>query len=145
MVGIIVTGHGRFADGMTSCIELIAGKQENYVAVNFENEVDQLTEDLKQAIESLKDCEGILVFCDLAGGSPFKTVALLSQEYENIEVIAGTNMPMIAEIAMARSFGTDLASLVDMAINTGKDQVVHFDIDALKVQDESDEDFSDGI
>ena len=144
MVGIIVTGHGRFADGITSCIEVIAGKQENYVAVNFEHEVDQLTNDLKNAIESLKDCEGILVFCDLAGGSPFKTIALLSQEYENLEIIAGTNMPMIAEIAMARSFGSDLKSLVNMAVRTGKEQVIHFHVEALKVQEEN-EDFSDGI
>ena len=46
MVGIIVTGHGRFASGLTSSIDLIAGPQEKYVAVNFEQEVDQLTADL---------------------------------------------------------------------------------------------------
>ena len=62
MVGIIVTGHGRFASGLTSSIDLIAGPQEKYVAVNFEQEVDQLTADLTNAIESLQDCDGIIVF-----------------------------------------------------------------------------------
>ena len=32
MIGILVTGHGNFATGITSSLELIAGKQENYQA-----------------------------------------------------------------------------------------------------------------
>ena len=35
MIGIIVTGHGRFAEGITSSIEMIAGAQADYEAVNF--------------------------------------------------------------------------------------------------------------
>ena len=147
MVGIIITGHGQFAKGFTSAIELIAGPQEKYIAVNFENEVDQLTTDLTNAIESLQDCDGILVFSDLAGGSPFKTAALLAAQHGNMEVIAGTNLPMLAEIVMARTFGMDLETLTNMAINTGKDQIVRFDLASLLNDSQNDEndDFSDGI
>ena len=35
MLGFIVSGHGRFASGITVALELIMGKQENYVAVDF--------------------------------------------------------------------------------------------------------------
>ncbi|KYC73249.1 hypothetical protein [Heyndrickxia coagulans] len=37
MIGIIVTGHGEFATGITSALELVLGKQESYVCVNFPN------------------------------------------------------------------------------------------------------------
>ncbi|MGN1276944.1 MAG: PTS galactosamine/N-acetylgalactosamine transporter subunit IIA [Floccifex sp.] len=144
MVGIIVTGHGRFASGLTSSIDLIAGPQEHYVAVDFEHEVDQLTADLTKAIESLSDCDGVLVFADLAGGSPFKTAVLVSQAYQNIEIVAGTNLPMLAEIVMARQFGMDLESLVNSAVNTGKDQIIRFEMASVEVAEEND-DFSDGI
>lgn len=145
MVGIIVTGHGRFADGLTSAIDLIAGPQKDYVAVNFEHEVDELKADLTAAIESLQACEGIIVFADLQGGSPFKTAVELSVGYKNIEILAGSNLPMMAEIVMARTFGMDLDTLAGMAVNTGKDQVTRFDMATLMADDDESDDFSDGI
>ena len=118
MVGIILTGHGRFADGLTSSVDLIAGPQKDYVAVNFEHEVDELTTDLNAAFDQLQDCDGVIVFTDLQGGSPFKTAVELSVSRENVEIIAGTNLPMLAEVIMARSMGLDLDTLAGMAINT---------------------------
>ena len=79
MVGLIVTGHGHFATGLTSSVDLIAGPQQNYVAVDFDgNGTEKLEADLAAAFETLKDCSGIIVFSDLAGGSPFKTAAVLA-------------------------------------------------------------------
>lgn len=61
-------------------------------------------------------------------------------------VIAGTNLPMLAEVIMARTMGFDLETLAGMAINTGKDQVTRFEF-SLKEDDqnEDNEDFSNGI
>ena len=75
MIGIVVTGHGHFATGLTSSVELIGGKPEHYHAVDFvqEDSTDDLEKKLEAAFASLKDCtDGILVFTDLVGGSPFK-------------------------------------------------------------------------
>ena len=36
MIGIIITGHGRFASGMKSALEVIAGECENVKTVDFE-------------------------------------------------------------------------------------------------------------
>lgn len=144
-VGIIVTGHGRFAEGITSSINLIAGPQENYAAVNFEHEVDELESDLNAAIQSLKDCSGIIIFTDLAGGSPYKTAAMIAANYENVEIIAGTNLPMLAEIVMSRSFMDDVKSMAEMAVNTGKDMISRFDLESIMGSAEENDDFSDGI
>lgn len=131
MVGIIVTGHGHFATGVTSSVDLIAGPQKDYVAVDFDGTGEEkLTEDLKNALEQLKDCNGILVFSDLPGGSPFKMSVMLTQGNANVEVIGGTNLPMLCEIVMARGFVEDVHSLCDMALNTGKEQVVKFELQA---------------
>ncbi|MEG2837889.1 MAG: PTS fructose transporter subunit IIA, partial [Erysipelotrichaceae bacterium] len=63
---------------------------------------------------------------DLAGGSPFKTSVELSMKHEKMVVIGGTNLPMLIEVNMARTFMDDLEALTSMAINTGKDQVVQY-------------------
>ena len=35
LIGIIVTGHGNFASGLASSIEVIAGKQDKFEAIDF--------------------------------------------------------------------------------------------------------------
>ena len=142
MVGILVTGHGNFATGLTSSVNLIAGMPQKYEAVDFLESygVEQLAEKLSEAMDRLSDCEGILVFSDLAGGSPFKTAVEVGMTKSNrVEVLAGTNLGMIIELSMARGFIEDMDTLVNMALETGKSQVVHFQF-AQPVEQNEDED-----
>ena len=80
-------------------------------------------------------------------GSPFKTAVELSVSRKNVVVIARTNLPMLAEVIMARPMGFDLETLAGMAINTGKDQVTRFELASIMGDDqnEDNEDFSNGI
>ena len=141
MIGLIVTGHGNFASGITSSIDLIAGKQNDYVAVDFDGEgTDKLENDLKAALEKLSACDGIIIFCDLAGGSPFKTAVVLTASNPKVKVIAGTNLPMLCEISMARTMINDLDVLVSSALNVGKDDIQLFEIQNTSNDETSDED-----
>lgn len=134
MVGIIISGHGNFASGLYSSVKLIAGDQKNLELVDFlqEHTTDDLTNNLKAAMEKLQDLDGIIVFTDLPGGSPFKMAVETGLNFKNVKVLGGTNMPMLCEIAMARNFVEDVDMLVDMALNTGKDQVVKFELTKRK-------------
>lgn len=75
MVGLLITGHGHFATGLGSSLRLITGNTENIEYVDFEadHSTETLAHNLNQAFDKLKDCDGVLVLSDLAGGSPFKT------------------------------------------------------------------------
>ena len=112
MVGILLTGHGHFATGLASSLQLITGITENVALVDFE--ADHSTETLKanlhNAIDSLKDCDGILVLSDLAGGSPFNNASLCKAERpdQKIEVLAGSNLPMIIEGASTQCIQADV-------------------------------------
>lgn len=145
MIGIIVTGHGNFASGLTSSVKLIAGMPENYEAVDFvqEHSVADLEANLVKAIDKLKDCEdGILIFTDLVGGSPFKTAVELSlKREEKIAVLSGTNLGMLMEISLSRSFIEDVDQLAQNAVNIGKEQVIRYEFKRVVDTD----DFEDGI
>ena len=133
MIGLIVTGHGNFGSGITSSIELIAGPQEDYIAVDFDVEgTEKLENDLKSAIDRLSHCEGIIIFSDLAGGSPFKTAVLLTMDNPKIKVISGTNLPMLCEIALSRMANNDIENLVSQALEVGKDGVKLFELMDIK-------------
>lgn len=129
MIGIIVTGHGNFADGISSSVRLIAGPQENYETVDFlkEDSGEDLKEKLTSAMERLSGCEEVIVFSDLIGGTPFQTAARLSMDSEKrIEVMSGTNVGMLLECVMLRDGAAHAVELVQAALDTGKNQVVHF-------------------
>ena len=170
MIGIIVTGHAHFATGIESSVELIAGKQKYFKAVDFVEEeeksvdiydksldmlsasvqsnlkhygVDKLQRDLELAINDLsQECEGIIIFADLLGGSPFKTAATLAYNRPYVKVISGSNLPMLCEISLARTMIDDLDTLVQTAINVGKDGVQEFVMPKLNKEPADD---SDGI
>lgn len=129
MVGIIVTGHGKFATGMLSSLELIAGEQENLIGVDFleEDTTESLEKMIEEAINKLGN--DVLVLSDLAGASPFRAAAGLSQKMtdKNIEVISGTNLGMILEVALCRD-GMSSAQLLEMAVNAGNSAIKTFEI-----------------
>ena len=142
MIGLIVTGHANFSTGLTSSVDLIAGEQQSYCAVDFlpTYSTEDLTRELLRALDELKDCEGIIIFTDLMGGTPFNVAAQLARDRKDIQVIAGTNLPMLVEVVMSRKFNNDLYELVDSLIETGKEQIIKYAFKQV-VQEES----KDGI
>lgn len=144
MVGIIVTGHGHFANGLTSALSLIAGAQENYKEITFEEgkNPDDLTTEIQAAITELNTDNGVFIFTDLKGGTPHQKSVLLSMSNENVFVFAGTNVAMLLEASFMRTMDTDVADLAKSLYETGLSQVDLFDPATLNAskEDEADED-----
>ena len=143
MIGLIISGHGNFASGLKTSLKLIAGECSNIEYVDFE-ETDSI-EDLKEkyyvSVKNLNNCKQILALSDLAGGSPFKTLVEVKTEIEKpMEVIGGTNLPMILEISMIKDIVDDLHTLTESAVNVGKSGVVKFEFIAHE-----DDESEDGI
>ena len=143
MLGLLVTGHGHFATGLNSSLELIAGAQPNVALVDFEadHSIEVLKDNLTKAFDSLKEYDGVLVLSDLPGGSPFKTAVELKFERPDqaIEVIAGTNLPLlIASSTMTAVFESPL-DLAEAMMPEGKDSIIRFEL-AARVEEDSDED-----
>ena len=129
MIGIIMTGHGSFASGLYSSICLIAGEKENFICCDFPESysAEVLQTDLEAAVALLqKTCEGIIFFTDLKGGSPFQKSVIVASAGTNMEVISGSNLPMVLEICFAREQSDDVSQLAKNAINTGKEQVYRY-------------------
>lgn len=141
MIGLIVTGHANFGSGMTSSVNLIGRRcRKAYRYVDFlpTYGTEELTEEIAKAMDELKDCEGIIIFTDLMGGSPFNVAASLGHGKENVRIVAGTNLPMLVEIVMSRKFMDDLDGLVESVLETGKEQVTKYEFKQV-VQEESED------
>lgn len=139
MVGIIVTGHGNFATGITTSVKLIAGGMpEKYEMVDFLSE-ETLEAELAAAMDRLSDCDSILVLADLVGGSPFNKSVVLSMGCEKqVVVVGGTNLGMIVSANLSREFIPDAKELAENVVNDGKDAISIFEIQ--QVEENEDED-----
>lgn len=99
---IIILGHGHFASGLQSSLNLIAGHQEHVTAIDFIGTMSSEQLDV-QLRECVKDKSDVLILCDLLGGTPFKLATMLSYRLvgKNIQVLSGTNLTMLLEAALS--------------------------------------------
>lgn len=142
MVGLLITGHGHFATGLGSSLRLITGNTENICYVDFEEDhsTDILTENINKALDELKGCDGVLVLSDLAGGSPFKSAVecKVARPDQAIEVVAGSNLPMLIEGSMAMAAYDAPLDFAESLMETGKDYIVRFELAAHEDNAEED-------
>ena len=95
MLGLVLTGHGGFAQGMENALAMIAGPQEQFLAVSFleENPLADFEKELQGAIDQLKEtCDGVVICADLVGGTPFNVAMTAANEDPQVEVIGGSNL-----------------------------------------------------
>lgn len=138
MIGIIVTGHGHFATGLLSSIEVIAGKQEYIEAIDFHanSSNTELANSLEAAIGRL-NCSDILFCTDIAGGTPFNQSVILSTRMPNSKVISGTNVPVLLEALFSRGNQT-ATSMAEILVDSYQSRIQVFQsrIDKLHNQGE---------
>ncbi|WEM43668.1 PTS galactosamine/N-acetylgalactosamine transporter subunit IIA [Photobacterium sp. DA100] len=120
MIGIVVSGHINFATGMASAVMAIAGDQEQMAFVDFVESMstDDLEVALRDAAKQVDGGEGVLFLTDIPGGSPCNRAMAIMMDTDNIELIAGVNLPMIANAAFERD-GAKLDELVDTLLEIG--------------------------
>ena len=138
MIGCVLTGHGTFANGLSDAFTMIAGEQESFVPVPFiEAGAAIYPETLAATISDLLDeTDGILIFCDLLGGTPFNQSMIIAQNYDNVEVVAGTNLPMLLETIGSRLPETTLDELIKTAVLSGSQGVVHKQLGITSARDD---------
>jgi len=120
MLGIILTGHGGFASGMEKAMKQILGEQSQFVAIDFPetSSTALLTSQLEQAVNELDAGEDIVFLTDLLGGTPFRVASTLAMQKSGREVITGTNLQLLLEMALERE-GLDSEAFRLQALECG--------------------------
>lgn len=133
MIGLLITGHGHFATGLSTSLQLITGINDHIVYVDFEadHSTETLTENLNKGLDVLKDCDGVLVLSDLAGGSPFKAAVecKYARPDQKIEVIAGSSLPMLITAATMIEIYDNPLDMAEEVMNTGKEYIVRYEME----------------
>ena len=130
MIGIVLTGHGWFPDGILQSVQLITGEVAQVKVVPFETDTNKLQNDLKAAMNEVDTGSGVVCFADLAGGTPFNVCSRIAAEKEAVRVIGGTNSPMLLSGVFQREQEVD--PFVESVIQEGKNNIKAFEINKQK-------------
>ena len=135
MIGIIIVTHSNFAEGIKNSVEMIAGKQDNFTAINFENGED--IEDLKNRIsqkaeEYTSNGLDVIYITDLKGATPFNACLYVSTQIWG-PVVAGLCLPILLELVLTRDTMEieDLSSYASYVITNAKESIQVIDVNEL--------------
>jgi len=135
MIGIIIVTHSNFAEGIKNSVEMIAGKQDNFTAINFENGED--IEDLKKRISQKAEeytSKGldVIYVTDMKGATPFNACLYVSTQIWG-PVVAGLCLPILLELVLTRDTMDieDLSSYVRYVITNAKESIQVIDVNEL--------------
>lgn len=99
---ILLTSHGKFAEGLKDSVRMLVGQTENLDVITFTDTMG--IDELKEVIEGYfkKTKEEIFIFTDLKGGTPFNVTSLITKERDKVFIWYGMNLPLVLEAVAMR-------------------------------------------
>jgi len=103
MIGLVLVTHGRLAVEFITAMEHVVGPQEAIagICIDADDDMEVRRKDIADAIQTCDQGDGVIILTDLFGGTP-SNLAISLMKSENVEVIAGVNLPMLIRLEGAR-------------------------------------------
>jgi len=120
MIGLVLVTHGALAQEFLAALEYIVGPQKQVETVCFmpNDDIKTRREEILQKVHRTDSGQGVLILTDMFGGTPSNlSISLLDEE--NVEVVAGLNLPMLVKLAGLRT-NVDLKNAALSAEDAGK-------------------------
>ena len=124
MVGLVVASHGHLAEELVATARQIVGEVQHVATLSVEpgSSPEEIRARIKEAVKSVDDGEGVLVFADLIGGSPCTQSLSLCQQ-ARIEVVTGVNLPMLLKASSLRGQLSNLPELAQQLMSYGQKNI----------------------
>ena len=120
MIGLVLVTHGRLAEEFIAATEHVVGPQEavRAICIGPDDDMEQRRNEIMQAVDDVDSGQGVILLTDMFGGTP-SNLAISLLDRGNVEVIAGTNLPMLIKLAKVRETD-DMAAAVAQAQDSGR-------------------------
>ncbi len=117
---MILVTHGRLAEEFIAAAEHVVGAQANVKAICIgpDDDMEIRRTNIKDAINEVNSGDGVIILTDMFGGTP-SNLAISLMEKGKVEVLAGTNLPMLIKLASIRETA-NLEDAVAQAEESGR-------------------------
>lgn len=123
MIGVLIVSHEDLGSHLIRCVShVVGGKPEQllHLGVFMEDDPDAIFVRMRMLVQQLDTGDGVLILCDILGGTPCNIASRLAQT-GRIACVAGVNLPMLMRTMTYR--GDALSVVVEKAISGGKEGV----------------------
>jgi len=123
-IGVVVVGHGRFAAEMVETLVSVVGNVEAVEGVECTPADDQaaIRDRIATAVGHVDRGAGVIVLTDMLGDTASNVSLDLARGREDVEVVAGVNMPMLLKLTTSRC-GMTAAALADFIRRYGQEHI----------------------
>ena len=120
MIGMVLITHGNLADEFVGALEHVVGDQQQIatVCIGPDDDMEKRRKEIIQTIAKVDKGKGVILLTDMFGGTP-SNLAISVMGKQNVEVIAGMNLPMLIKLATERKSST-MADTVNSAKEAGR-------------------------
>jgi PTS system mannose-specific IIA component len=125
MIGIVLVSHGSLAPEALRSIESVLGRSVpgmQAVEAHADDTLEVLRERIGAAVRAVEQGEGTIILTDMYGDSATNVSIALSGQ-RRIEIVTGTNMPLILKAVSARQTMT-LEALAAFLVDYGRDHIL---------------------
>ncbi|QIQ22201.1 PTS sugar transporter subunit IIA [Zophobihabitans entericus] len=128
MIGVLLVSHGKMAEGMKDSVGMIAGAAEQFetLALVPGQDVNELKTNIFNKSKELNTGDGVLIFVDLFGASPYNASMRCVPEWQElgskVRVITGMSLPMVVTAVCNREFSS-LDELANDSVEAGKENI----------------------
>ena len=125
MISVLVLTHGELARELLGAARMIdshlcEGSAE--LSLPWDIDSDEASRQLKQALRELDQGDGVLILTDMFGGTA-TNLALPFLDPDRVEVVTGTNLPMLVKLASIRGLGLPLHEMAERLTIAGQKSI----------------------
>jgi PTS system mannose-specific IIA component len=123
MIGALLVSHGLLAQELLAAAEMIVGEISHIqaVSIGWHDDVNDARSEIEKRIADVDGGAGVLILTDMFGGTP-SNIAFSFHEPGKLDVVTGTNLPMIIKIASQKE-GETLESLARSVCEQGRSSI----------------------
>tara|TARA_B100000989_G_scaffold294281_1_gene273116 strand:- start:355 stop:762 length:408 start_codon:yes stop_codon:yes gene_type:complete len=120
MIGIVIVTHANLAKEFIVALEHVVGKQKllRAVCINPNDDMDKKRDEIIDCVKAVNKGKGVIIATDMFGGTP-SNLAISNLKDNEIEVIAGVNLPMLIKMVSNRK-KINLNQLVKISQDSGR-------------------------
>lgn len=106
MLGIVLTGHSGYANGMLKALtHFLGSKPQQCVVVEYGEglSTNMLSRMMCDALHNADSGAGVVFVADVLGAPPFRSAALMCHKHPQCEVVSGVSLEALAKLFPQRA------------------------------------------
>lgn len=139
MIQVLICTHEEMALGVKKTTEFIMGYQENlHAIVAYTNEHLDYQKMIAEFLEK-HSSEPVVVLTDIVGGSVNTELGKMLDQYQNLHIISGVNLPMVVQLLLSNEKTLD--ETIQKTIEEAKNGIQYINQTLTKQSDSLSDDF----